>query len=337
MPNESEHLLNLVRVALDEFEVATLSASVRRSLRIAQLRGDSSIAYLCRLDLRPTGGSSDLKRAELQAFWPDADSSELSEFNRRLIEEWLEERQVEPVTAMQKEKDDGSGLMVNGSVEELEKALALREGVWRDELDDIHYRAELDMSAANGRTVIERIRYRTYGYLCRCENELALGAAAATVFDNHRRRVDATLSVVAPDVLEQFGAAYRRSRDGDGESLAHALQSCRRILSAVANIVFPPCSEPHLGMDGKPRLVGPEQYKNRILAFLDQAQRQTAASVIRATFEDFDKRLSALNKLDSKGVHDDVEQSEVDLCVNGLSSGVQDPHPLATEGVRTKV
>lgn len=315
MANESEHLLNLVRVALDEFEVATLSASVRRGLRIAQLRGDSAVAYLFRLDLRPTGGSSDLKRAELQAFWPDADSSELSEFNRRLIEVWLKERQVEPATAAQKQKDDGSGLMVNGSVEELEKTLALREGVWRDELDDIQYRAELDVSAANGRTIIERIRYRTFGYLCRCENELALGSAAASVFDKHRHRVDATLSAVAPEVLEQFGAAYRRSRDGDGESLAHALQSCRRILKAVADIVFPPRVEPHVGGDGKERMVGSDQYKNRILAFLDQSARHSAASVMKATFRDIDRRLTALNDLDSKGVHGAVEQSEVDLCV----------------------
>jgi hypothetical protein len=317
--NETERLIDLVRVALDEFESASLSASLRRVLRIAQLRGDSEVAWHCRQDLRPYGGSKELRRTELQAMWPDADITTLSHTDRRLLEEWISEREVDMKQAplSMQGKDDGSGLMIAGSVSEVEAELALREGKWRDESDveDLPYRAELDQRARLDRIVLERVRFRTYAYLSRCETELALGGIAANVFDRHRRRVDGTLAAVAPEILEQFNAAHRRAVDGDPESLAHALTSCRRILKAVADVVFPPQSEPIVGQDGKPHVVDDEHYKSRIMAFIQQAPHETAMSVLTASFNDLDNRVNALNTLDSKGVHADVQQSEVDLCV----------------------
>ena len=254
---------------------------------------------------------------ELKGIWPDADYEMLNTSDKEQLEIWMQERRINEryLTTRQQEGADGSGLLIAGSVEEIETELSLREGIWRDDCSDAADKAEMDLRAGQDRMILSRIRSRTHFYLCRCEAEMALGSAAANVFDRHRSRVDATLIALAPDVLEQFSAAYRRSRDGDSESRAHALTSCRRILKAVADIAFPPRTEPLVDGNGRERKVGPGEYKNRILAFVDEAPRQTAASVIAATFADFDRRLTALNELDSKGVHADVTQSEVDLCV----------------------
>jgi hypothetical protein len=48
-----EHLLMLVRQALDDFETAELPASCRRAFRIAHLLGHSKDSWFLRMDLRP--------------------------------------------------------------------------------------------------------------------------------------------------------------------------------------------------------------------------------------------------------------------------------------------
>ena len=48
-----EHLLILVRQALDDFETAELPASCRRAFRIAHLLGHSKDSWFFRMDLRP--------------------------------------------------------------------------------------------------------------------------------------------------------------------------------------------------------------------------------------------------------------------------------------------
>jgi hypothetical protein len=78
-----------------------------------------------------------------------------------------------------KASDDGSGLMIAGSVAEVEAELVLREGVWRQEMTQLAHRAELDQRAGIDRIILERIRYRVYSYLCASETELALGAICA--------------------------------------------------------------------------------------------------------------------------------------------------------------
>jgi sugar/nucleoside kinase (ribokinase family) len=104
MPTETERLIELVRLALDEFESVTLAASIRRALRIAQLKGDSAFAWHFRKDLRPIGGSRNILRAELQAFWPDADTTTLSTTDRALLEDWLAERSITNATERMKER-----------------------------------------------------------------------------------------------------------------------------------------------------------------------------------------------------------------------------------------
>ena len=73
---ETDHLLGLVRTALDEFEDVPLSASVRRSLRIAMQRGDQDEAWFAREDLRPMGGARDLAKSEMKTIWPELSDAE---------------------------------------------------------------------------------------------------------------------------------------------------------------------------------------------------------------------------------------------------------------------
>jgi len=98
---------------------------------------------------------------------------------------------------------------------------------------------------------------------------LELGTAAEGIFDGARDQVDAFVSTHAPSAAQQLLAVSERMSEGTAESLSLALTSCRRLIVSVADELFPPRAEPLVDRKGKTREVGHEQYKNRLLAFLE--------------------------------------------------------------------
>lgn len=138
----------------------------------------------------------------------------------------------------------------------------------------------------------------------------------ADIFDRTRAAVDEHLNRIAPEALEKFKSAYRRVHEGDPESLSQALASCRRILKAVADAVYPATGETVISLDENERTMSDDKYLNRILqAVSDALGKHGEAEVINATLKSLGERLKALDGLASKGVHAEVSQQEVDTCV----------------------
>jgi hypothetical protein len=78
--------------------------------------------------------------------------------------------------------------------------------------------------------------------------------------------------------------------------------------------VFPAQAEPFVDSRGKQRKVGPEEYKNRLLAFFDRKLTSSTSGVIaQAELEAVPSRVDALYKKACKGVHADVTLDEVRL------------------------
>jgi hypothetical protein len=164
--------------------------------------------------------------------------------------------------------------------------------------------------------VLARIRARIHEFLTQTEVQLLAGAAVSGVFEDTRRYVDVRLQEIAPDVAAQLLAAYRRRDEGGPESGSHALTSCRRALKTLADVVYPPRSEPVIGADGTSHDVSEERYLNRLLQYVTQAdQRHVDAELLRAQVENLGMRLAAVRDLAAKGVHAEVTAYEVDQCV----------------------
>jgi hypothetical protein len=311
-----EHVLELTRQALDEFESAPLAASLRRALRIARLRGDVTYAQMFQLDLRPHGGSTVWRRTEAYELLKSEGigTVDVDVWRSQISEEWFKERTPSKVhelltdTFGEDSLIGGSidGVIRNSTVLERESALAAKpEQKYRMEL-----RRELDLE------IIERTTHRAFTYLCMVERELSYIGVNADIFERHRLRVESFLSQVSPRVLEQFTAAYRRAREDDAESKTHALTTCRRILESVADVVFPPQAESVVDSTGKSRKVGTDNYVNRLWMFLDSSvSASTHSKLLLATLQDFGFRIDTVYSLANKGVHRDVTQAEVDTCV----------------------
>ena len=143
--------------------------------------------------------------------------------------------------------------------------------------------------------IIERATHRVFAYLCTVERDLSYIGVNADIFERHRRRVESFLSKIAPQVLDQFTAAYRRAREDDAESKTHALTTCRRILESVADVVYPPRAEPVVDSSGKTRKVGTENYVNRLWMFASESMSgSTQSKLLLATLGDFGARIDTV-------------------------------------------
>jgi hypothetical protein len=97
-----------------------------------------------------------------------------------------------------------------------------------------------------------RVRHRCFTALCQWERQLTYANVNERIFMRFQDKVDALLTVGAPDLLTKFSSVYCRLREAAfshpteeaGEEHTQALTTCRRILEAVADYVYPPVTRP---------------------------------------------------------------------------------------------
>ena len=299
LPDTTTHLLQLVTVALDDFETLPVPASVRRAWRIARLRGDLVESFRFALELGLTDeahshpGGPGVEADLQQAVWQYKAGRTVESDPALIGLDSLEDLTMRPVDQ-----------------------LVLRPAHFEDQLSR---RTQMEhqnrREIANG--ILADVGNTVFQYLLRCETTLRLSATGERIFDRYRSVVDRMLEQIAPEVLDMLNAAIRRSTEsGDSESRVHALTSCRRVLVAVADAIFPARSEQYIGQDGESRAVGPSQYRNRIMAALDSADSaRTRRRAVSALIQDFAVRLDRLDALTQKGVHENPTAHDVDFGV----------------------
>ncbi|HHT9106908.1 MAG TPA: AbiTii domain-containing protein [Candidatus Wujingus californicus] len=145
---------------------------------------------------------------------------------------------------------------------------------------------------------------------------IELGDIAQDIFEEAREDVDTFVRTHCPKAAEQLVAINERLREDLVESRSVALTSCRRLLMTVADSLFPAQTEPYKDSKGKLRIVGQEEYKNRLLAYIDsRISSDSSISLISTEIEHLASRLDAVYEKGCKGVHADVSKEEARLAV----------------------
>jgi hypothetical protein len=145
---------------------------------------------------------------------------------------------------------------------------------------------------------------------------IELGDAVEDIFNATRASIDAFVATYCPSGAEKLVAINERMNDGTQEGFATALTSCRRLLLDIADGIFPAQETPYIGSNGKERNVGRDQYKNRILAFLDRSEvSRGSAGIVESGLTHLAARLDAINDKTCKGVHAEVTLQEARLAV----------------------
>lgn len=144
---------------------------------------------------------------------------------------------------------------------------------------------------------------------------IELGDIAQDIFETARSDVDSFVRAHCPKAAEQLVAINERMADKSSESRTAALTSCRRLLVTVADSIFPSRNKDWTDGRGRARKVGPEQYKNRLLAYIAEQQSAGSEEVIVSGIEHLAARLDAIYEKACKGVHVEVSEQEARLAV----------------------
>lgn len=317
-----DRIARLVADAMDHFDDSgvTLASLVRRCFRIASLRGD--VPNMSWLETEGRDMSITVEGEPLRSFVYRM-AEQLPPADRRIAHQKFE---VYLARRSRPENDNIYG----GSIEQAEVALATlkkEEEISSRIPDGMHFQdlglrlIKIDKERvvyveAKGayNKLLAATRSALWDFLVETEYELTFGEASAETFDRLRQYVDQQLTLISPSALGQFQSAYRRLKEGDAEARAQALTTCRRVLKTLADELYPP-SEP-VEVGGKTVLLTDSHFMNRLLQFVSQSVgKHGNGAAVQAAILDVDRRLKPLNELASKGVHDDVQDYEVDTCV----------------------
>ncbi|MGH3119112.1 MAG: hypothetical protein ACRDQ2_18745 [Gaiellales bacterium] len=133
--------------------------------------------------------------------------------------------------------------------------------------------------------------------------ELAFAERQAELFDEARQQVDALLTPLSGDTLSKIDSIYRRLAEDEPEAISHALTTCRRLIDAVADAIYPP-SEATIDLGEGPMKLTQQQVQNRLNAFVAERTDSTSRrKKLRRTLGDLYGRASS-------GVHKDVSRDE---------------------------
>lgn len=160
------------------------------------------------------------------------------------------------------------------------------------------------------------IKASVHSYVTDTLISIEFGDFAESIFDELRYEVDAFVRSHSPKSAEKLLIIAERMAEGNPEARAEALASCRRLLMSIADSVFPPSDEDWIDGSGKKRKVGEENYKNRLMAFIEsKLESSSTVSILSNELEHLNARLDAIYEKSCKGVHTEISQNEARLVI----------------------
>ena len=167
-------------------------------------------------------------------------------------------------------------------------------------------------------TATQRVAGRrgfVHQYVSRRHYELKFSGAAQDVFSAVRESVDRTIGELVPDAIERFASVHDNLRSSNPENWSNAVHSCRRILEDLADVVFPPRSEPRV-KSGREITLGRGAYVNRLVCFAeDMSGSARYTDLVGSDLHFLGDRLDAVFKAVLKGSHSSVSRQDADRFV----------------------
>ena len=315
----------LTEKALDDFDSGkSVSALVRQGHRIATLRHDYAACVWFEFQQRQIG--SDIRqddrvllelRGKLIALLGDeaGQAEYLRQFQRwESSREMMNSKNVHPSSVDQLEslldqtQHTYDGYQVPPNVTGVDAALMAH--------DQDNARGKLTPLIGSLRNILSKVRQAVHDYLVATEAELDAGRDESSFFDQAQIRINGLMNTYAPDATAKFLAAQESILAGGPEDISHALTSCRRMIQALADALFPATDREEVGIDGVSRKMTDAAYKNRLLQYVrEQVGNHKSGPILMSVISDLGKRLDSLDSMSSKGVHADASIQEAQICL----------------------
>ena len=184
--------------------------------------------------------------------------------------------------------------------------------------ESVHYERLTRDLASLTRLLNARLTF-IHSYAVRKYFQLKFSSVASDVFSRIRDRVDTRIGEIIPDGLKQFSSAYDNLLSSNPEDWANAVHTCRRILAALADALFPAQEIPKSKeSDGGRRDIqlGKENYVNRLICYIeDNTDSGRFVDIVGSHLKFIGERLGSIMAAAHKGTHATVRQEEADRYV----------------------
>jgi molecular chaperone GrpE (heat shock protein) len=152
-----------------------------------------------------------------------------------------------------------------------------------------------------------------YGYVLDTYYELRFSSVPEELFERTRKRVDKKLAEMVPSAIKKFVSVYDNLKSANPEDWSNAVHSCRRIVQAVADVLYPP--DPN-GMEeverGRKKIkVGSDHYVNRLMIYVENhSSSEKFQGIVGSHLKFLGDRLDAIHSAAQKGSHTEIKTLE---------------------------
>ena len=158
-------------------------------------------------------------------------------------------------------------------------------------------------------------KYKTvlYNYVLNTYHELKFSSVPQEMFERTRNRTDKRLAEMVPLAIKKFVSVHDNLKSNNPEDWSNAVHSCRRILQAVADVLYPP--NPN-GMEevergGKKIKVGSDHYVNRLMIYVENhSSSEKFQDIVGSHLKFLGDRLHAIHSAAQKGSHTEIKTLE---------------------------
>ena len=180
-------------------------------------------------------------------------------------------------------------------------------------------KAEIRLRMKALQTIKARLKTRCLNYAIEIERQLASQRQSQGFLETVQNEVNNFFKARSDEVFLKLQKAAQLSTSTDPEDASLLLTEVRRALKAVADYFYPPIAGEVTCTDGKQRLLGEEQYMNRLQEFLAaRLARSTAKDLLQAELDHLAAFIRRLNEMASKGVHASATMEESKQGLVGL-------------------
>jgi hypothetical protein len=285
--NKSEHIKNLAQEILDDIELGktTPDAILLKATRLCRLTGNPTYREWLKYEMSGYGTGTDV-------------AIEFMNRTGRWIDKEQNQGHVVPFGQVLSNID-----IMNKKLEGL--ALTSISGDWAFRIANDN-RAESNaitkvLVQLNG--IKSKVIGLIHDYAAQVYYEKMFSGLAETTFETFKQEVDDRIADACGAVLEMIPSVFQRLAEGDKEAISHALTSCRRIIDAFADNIFPPSDET-FEIDGNALSLAANRHQNRINVFIHKnTTSKSRKAKLRQTLANLYDRISS-------GVHNEVSLFE---------------------------
>ncbi|WP_164881734.1 AbiTii domain-containing protein [Paenirhodobacter populi] len=296
-----------------ELERLRLSSCAMKTARLARLLGDDDHFLIFKYEIAgypstPNGVQPEIWRLCLKALRVRKEKIKKEDSN---TEEIVEKADLRSITSIEENAETLKLRLSYFQPQPISISSANPNQIISTPMRNVSLEAQIATNYRNEMTLLAARRAFIYDFVLSKLFELRVSSTAEDIFEEYRKKVDTHLSRLIPNELRRLDSIRDNLASNNPEDWANAGHSCRRLLQAVADTLYPPSDKLVKSAGGREVKVGAENYINRLVMFCESRMASGVSSkVISSDMKFIGERLDAAFSAAQKGSHADIDISE---------------------------